>query len=167
MGKSHIKMSFVLDIHCTVGLMALEDLHKKVIKSSKSRQDVTEWVLNMTDKTQKGPVWNFFRKISITLPPPPPPPSWKVFLVCTPSLWKSNTAPYFSIKTFAFASPSPLEFPRTFYWRGWGEGYLLELHILDCQFKRSCPLFLSFPNKFDKNKKINGVFNFLEALKSL
>lgn len=38
-------VSLTSNVFCfrhTVGLMALEDLHKKVVKSSKSRQDVTE-----------------------------------------------------------------------------------------------------------------------------
>ena len=34
---------------CSTGLMALDDLHKKVLKTSKSRQDVTEWV-SVTNK---------------------------------------------------------------------------------------------------------------------
>ena len=33
------------------GLMALDDLHKKVLKTSKSRQDVTEYVLQVKNLT--------------------------------------------------------------------------------------------------------------------
>ena len=46
----------------SIGLMALDELHKKVLKTSKSRQDVSEWVL----KTYLVKIINnYFKMISI------------------------------------------------------------------------------------------------------